>query len=196
MDCATLTCEGGFISLGVIGERDAPLTLTVHIPDVLTARDTTTDPAICSDLRNKVLGILDIVLEHINHRGELVLKGHLSDSATLLAEADLLGMLEEALHIRVTTPAGHKGNGEEGAGLLTDVTAVALELGLVTEERIGINGSIIEPIALAGIHKLIVNSNRIHAGCVRDEVCCDIMTRASRLGIERLEPTHIILGTS
>ncbi len=170
--------------------------LTVHIPDVLTAGNTTTDPAICRDLRNKVLGLLDVLLEHINHRGELVLKGHLRDRTTLLAKAHLLGMLEEALHIRVAATAGHVGDREERTGLLTDVTAVALELGLVAKERVGVNGGIVEPIALTGIHKLIVNGKGIHAGCVGNKVGCDIMTRAGRLSIERLEPTKVVLGTS
>jgi hypothetical protein len=77
--------------------------------------------------------------------------------------------------------------------LLTDVAPVALELGLIAEERVSVDGSIVEPIALTRIHKLIVNGQRVHAGCVRDKIRGYILSRASRLGIKGLKTTHVIL---
>ncbi len=84
--------------------------LAVHIADIFAAGYTATNPPIGRDFRNKVLGILDVVLEHLDHGGELSIEHVLGDRATLLAETDLLGMEEETLNIRIAATTGHEGN--------------------------------------------------------------------------------------
>ena len=82
----------------------------VGITDIFTAGDTTADPATSGDLRDEVLRVLDVLLEGGDHGGEDTVEGSLRDRTTLLANANLFGVHQETLDIRITTTAGHEGD--------------------------------------------------------------------------------------
>ena len=71
-------------------------------------------------------------------------------------------MDQQGLDVGVTTAATHVGNTEERAGLIADIAAVVIELGLVLENRLRVNLLIITTVALARVDEEIVHREGVH----------------------------------
>ena len=67
--------------------------LTVQIFYILPTRDAATEPATCSNFGNKILRILDVILQMGNQWSKLAGKEYFGNSATLFAGANKFGLL-------------------------------------------------------------------------------------------------------
>jgi hypothetical protein len=168
--------------------------LTVDVPQVGAGRDAAVDPAAGGDLRDEIARLLHVLLEDGDHRRVLLAEELLRNRAALLAHAHLLGVLEEGLEILVATTTGHVGDGEEGAGLCTDLAPVCLEAGLVAHKGIGVNGNIVVAVPFPRIDEELINGDGVYTTGVGDEVGRHVATGADRLRIVGLDAAEVVTG--
>ncbi len=168
--------------------------LAVNIPQIGASRDTSVDPARGRHLRDQVARLLNVLFQNRDHRSILLAEELLRHRATLLAHAHLLGVEQQTLKVLVATTPCHVGHRKEGACLGTDLAPVRLKTRLVAHKRISINRRIVVTVSFAGIDKELIDGQRIHTPCVRDQVGGHVTTGAHRLGIKRLNATQVIAG--
>lgn len=168
--------------------------LAVDVADILAAWHTTTDPARLRHLLHKVVRVLDILLEQRDLRRILLVEELLRHGAALLAQANLLGMQQTALHIRVAPTISHERHRHVRPRLCADITLMAVVDRLVPEKRIGVDARVIDTVALARVNGELVDGHRIHAGCLGHQVGRHIVTGADALGVEGLQAARIVAG--
>lgn len=150
------------------------------------------NPAGCGYLRNQVLRVLDIVLEHGDHGGVLLGEKCLRHRTTFFTHSDLFRMEQQTLHVSGWVSSCHKGDRQKGANLGANLTAIVLEGWLVTKNRVSVNGGIVEAEPLARINEELINCHWIHAGSFWNEVGCHVATWANGLGVKRLNATEVV----
>ena len=154
------------------------------------------NPSSRGDLGNQVLRILDIVLQNRDHRSVLLREELLRYRTAFLAHTYLLGMKQETLDVTRWIATLHEGNRKKGAGLWADLAAIVLKSNLITKNRIGINGGIVESKSLTRVEEQLICGNGVHAGSFGNQIGSLITTRANRLRIKRLDSTKVISGMS
>jgi len=154
------------------------------------------NPACRRHLGDKVLWVLNILLQDGDHRGILLREELLGYRTALLTHADLLRMKQKALHITRGVTALHVRNGKEGTRLRADLATVVLKGNLVTKNRVGIDRRIIVAVSFARVHEQLVYCRWIDAGGLGYQIGCLITTRADRLGIKGLNSTKVVSGVS
>lgn len=167
-------------------------TSAVDITEVLTARQATTDPTRRRNLGNKVLGVLDLLLQAGHERNELVVKEGLCDCVAGLAHAAHLCVLENRLHLRITTAAAHIRNGEEGASLGAGVATLDVLSRLVAEHAVGVDVVVILAKAVTGLHHKALHSERINRASIRNQLCRGVEPGADGLLCLLLNSAEIV----
>ena len=166
--------------------------LAIDIADILATGQTTTNPARSRNLGNQVLGVLDLLGQLRDQRLELVREEDLCDGVARLAHACELRVLEQSLHLRITTTTTHKGHTQEWAGLLASATALAQEARLVAQNAVSIDILVVQTVTLARVNNQTLHSQRIHLARVRNEISGRIISRTRRLLVILLNCAQVI----
>jgi len=168
--------------------------LAINVADIGPTGEASANPAGRGHLRNEVLGLLNIILYCGNHRGKDAVKLLLSDCATLLAHAHLLGVEQQRLDLGIAASTTHIGHTQKGPGLRTDIAPLIIELGLILQYGFRVNLPVVRAESLARIHQQLPRGHGIHGARIGDKISSSISAGAHRLLVVLLYSTRIVLG--
>jgi hypothetical protein len=168
------------------------LRLAIDVADVLTARQTTTNPARSSHLGNQILRVLNGGSQGRHQGCVLLSKECLSHGVARLAHTAHLTVLQQSLHLRVATASTHKRHTQERASLLASRATLAQEARLIAQNTISVDIVVVQSVSLTRIHNEALNGKRIHHTSIRNQVGCGIVSRANRLLVVLLNGAEVI----
>lgn len=146
------------------------IVLTIGVTNILSARNAPTDPARRRHLRHQVLRVLDVLLDRRDQRRILLVKRLLRDCAALLALTHLLRVEQQALNIGIATTCAHIRDRHERSRLATNDAAIVLELRLISQNRVSINGLVVEAKALLRVDHELLDTQRVDLSRIRHKI--------------------------